>query len=1210
MLRLYTFGGLRVERNEEFVRPPTQRACDLLAYLLSFRDRPHPRSALVGVLWPDLCEDRARRRLSDALWRVRHAIVSDVVLADDVSLQFNANCPHWLDVEQFETLIAQYHRSTNLSNLQRALALYQGPYLDGIYHDWALLERERLRGLCLETMGQLLERYKQIGDYPAALKAARRLVAAEPLHEAAHRELMRLYHLLGRDAEAIAQYHHCQEILRRELHVAPASETDALYHTLSDHASLQADVSSAHLPAAAHRPPPQLDAPPLVGRDAERAALLDHLETAAMGRGSIVLLEGEAGIGKSRLAQEIISGARWRNICAAQAVASDPSPSASYTLLLDALTPLLTPLRCRQLMRLVEAPDIQAVAPLIPRLAQALPDSAPFPDLPPAQARQRLQEALIALILGLARATPHLWVLEDLQWADAETLSLLPLLRPHLAQSRTLLLLTGRSAELRANTIAWGALQALDREGAFPRYRIDRLDADAVAHLVQRLLDSDENDDDALVLTEHLMQESAGVPLYLVETLKTWRDEGYLTPGGRGTWHWKGDIATASAPHLGATVIEYRLSRLSPAAGDVLSAAAIIGAEVDFDLLGRVCALSAPDRYLLATDELLRLGFLAETDEGYRFSHERVRQAIYDRLSLAQRQHLHRRAAQAIESLFPDRFERIAYHFESAGQRRPTIHYLTRAADRAREIFAHRSALSCYDWLLALLTHAEDRAARYDVLHDRAEVLGWIGDREAQGRDLEKMLESARSLSSDARLAKALHRRSEWRRLRGRYEAANDDALAALDIYRQLGDERAQAALLTQLGRNLLDTDDCPQAVFYFEQALPIHEAVGNLAGQIQSLMGLGRVAQYKGDLSRSLMYCQDSLDLARSTGDVRWINYTLSSVGLGYVDLGDMDSAEAHLRQALELAETSGQRRRRAITRVRLAHVALQRGDFEAAQTYLKTALGTLREVQDVSWAGYAQSILGEVYLLCDDPVAAQEHLEGACQCYRELGERDWEVISLSYLARAEAALGRKSTAWEHSQEVAAKAAMEWLGAECPPEIHYNHYCVAQATRHWAAARDALEAAADVLNERSGLISDHDWRESYRTGLRVNRAITEAIDGQPPPGRLRVRLARADVPAHRRPEPGEMVTVIWTVDAGAQDAALAEGEGGDKRHPKIALRRHRILRLLDEAEAANASPTVADLAGALDFSSRTIRSDLAALRDQGHAVHTRGSRA
>jgi DNA-binding SARP family transcriptional activator len=1202
MLRLYTFGGLRIERDKEFLRLPTQKACDLLAYLVTFRDRPHPRSALVDVLWPDRLEDKARQRLSDALWRVRHSVGPDVILADDFFLQFNPNCPHWLDVEQFETLISSHHQSTDFSNLNRALALYQGPYLDGIYHDWALLERERLRALYLETLGRLLEGYKQVGDYSVALKMVQRLVAAEPLHEAAHRELMRLYHVLGRDAEAIAQYHRCQDILRRELHVAPAPETEALYHALSSRAWFQPDGPSAYLPDAAHRTLPKLEILPLVGRDTERTALLNHLEAAAAGHGTVVLLEGEAGIGKSRLAQEIITGARWRNICATQASAGDSTLSASYTLLLDALTPLLTPLRCQQLIHLVEASDLQALAPLIPRLAQALPEGAPLLDLPPPQAHQRLQHALIALILGLARTIPHLWVLEDLQWADAETLSLLPLLRPHLAHSRTLLLLTGRSAELRANPVAWEALQGLDRAGAFPRQRLNRLNADAIAHLAQLLLGDD--DPNVLTLSERLMQESAGVPLYLVETLKTWRDEGYLAPSERGMWHWRGDVSTTLAPHLGATVIDHRLSQLSPAAEDVLSAAAVIGVEVDFDLLSHVCDLPSPDRYLLATDELLRLGFLVETDVGYRFSHERIRQTIDGRLSPSQRQRLHRRVAHATESLLPDQFERLAHHFVAAGERLPAIHYLTCAADQARELFAHQTALSCYDRLLELLDHPDDHLARYDVLRDRAEVRGWIGDREAQGRDLEELLRLAHALSDDARLAEALHHRSEWQRVQGRYEAANADALAALDIYRRLGDERAQAASLAQLGWNVIYTASRAQAADYFRQALPIYEALGDLAGQINCLSGLVNTAELDGDYVRAMSYLQRNLALAEATGDPIRISRAYHNRGVIHYDWGDLVAAETDLRQALALKKTTGDRRSQAITHFYLGVVDTERGDVEAAQAHLDAALEIFREVQDLSWEGDALAALGQLALIRGDVATAAECLEVSYRRRRELGEPTYAVIDLSYLAVAELLLGDSEHAWQHSQEAVAELGGELTGVEHPQRIFHNHFCIAKATHHWAAARKALEEAVCILDERAQLIGDPAWQEKYRTGLRVNQAIIQAAALLPPPGHLRVRLARADVPAHRRPEPDEMIAVIWTVDAGEEDAALAE------QVSKAPLRRRRILRLLAEAETAAALPTVADLAGALDVSARTIRSDLAVLCEQGHTIRTRGSRA
>lgn len=1206
MLRFFTFGGLLIERDGEPLQLPTQKARDLVAYLLTFRHRRHPRAVLAGVLWPDLPEERARRRLSDTLWRVRRAL-SECIVADKETVWFRTDTGYWLDVEQFQQVLTDLRlERADLKVVEEAIALYQGPYLEGLYYDWVLLERERLHSLYLEALERLLDFYKGVGEYEAALDVARRLVAVEPFQEAAHRELMRLYYLLGRNAEALAQYHRCREILQEELGVAPAPETETLYQILLRQSppGQEAGPPEPHVPFPAHRPPLDLGAPPLVGREAERAMLLAHLEAAAAGRGGIVLVEGEPGIGKTRLAEEVVAGARWRNIRVVVARAEEKE-GASYGLLTAALTPLLTPLRIRQLARLVEPEHLRAALPLFPAIGRVLVDLPPLPAPPLPEARQRLHRALVALILGLSRIAPHFWVLEDLQWADVETLALLPLLLPHLSTSRTLFLLTGRSAELRASPTVWKTLQELDRVGPFSRYVLDRLNAEEVAQMVRHLLG-----EDCPALSDHLMRESDGVPLYLVEILKAWRDEGCLRPTERGTWAWVGGEPEALAVRPGEAVIAHRLSRLTPAAGELLNIAAVIGTEVDFDLLAAVCAmplsdldLTSSDVYLEASDELLRLGLLVETETGYRFSHDRVRRLVYRGLSPSKRQRFHHRVAREMEALFPERYESLAHHFAAAGERQPTIHYLLRAVRRAREVFAHDAALESYGRLLDLLTHPEDRPTRFDVLRDRTEVLGWIGDREAQGRDLEEMLSLAHALSDDARLACALHLRSEWHRVQGRYEPANKDARAALEIYRRLGDQHGQAAILSQLGWNAIYTANPTQAADDLQEALSIYQALDDPEGQVHCLIGLSSVAaNLDGDYVRSLSYGQQCLALAQRTSDPRLRARALFNLALNYFDLGDAEAARKYLYQALQIEEMTHDRRRQAATHFYLGAMVTEcNGDLDAARVHLDTALEIFREVQDLSWEGDTLAALGRLALLQGDPVTAATHLKAAYQRRRELDEPGYAVVDLSYLALAELALGREDDAWRHSQEAVAELEAGLMGVEHPYRLYYNHYRVAEATRRWAAARAALARAGEIIAECAERIHDLALQEQFCTRFRVCRAVTDALADQPPPGQLRVRLPRADATGRGRGSPRATIAVIWTVDAGEEDAALLAREG------KVVLRRHRILRLLAEAEAAGALPTVADLAGALEVSPRTIRADLAALRRQGHPVRTCG---
>jgi len=293
----------------------------LLAYLAMEADRPHRREALVGLLWPDLTERRARHNLSQALLTLRRALDDEeptsFLTVTPHAIQFGAASEAWIDVSAFTSLLAQCraHPHWRLETcpvcadyLARASMLYRGPFLEGLslpdsptFEEWQLLWRERLYHEATDALRALALGSDHRGERAAALCYAERWVALDPWHEGAHRQLMRALASNGRRAEALAQYEACRRTLNEELGVPPARETVALYEAIRDAKDLS---GSPNLTGLGTIPPHNLPAPatPFVGRE----ELLDRLRVLLRDDGCrLVTLVGSGGSGKTRLALQV-----------------------------------------------------------------------------------------------------------------------------------------------------------------------------------------------------------------------------------------------------------------------------------------------------------------------------------------------------------------------------------------------------------------------------------------------------------------------------------------------------------------------------------------------------------------------------------------------------------------------------------------------------------------------------------------------------------------------------------------------------------------------------------------------------------------------------------------------------------------------------------------------------------------------------------------
>ncbi len=264
MLVLKLFGsGCARYQDHPLAGFPGRQPWLLLCYLFLHRRQPQPRERLAAVFWGDRPTGVSRKQLRNALWRMRHdlqtvgALPDDYLVVDDDHIAFAPSAPYFLDIEQFETAILAYQHLSGPEltpdmalQLEQALALYTGDLLDGIYEDWCLLESERLNLLYLNTLSKLMAFYEFQGDAESGLTCGRRLLACDNTREKVHRQMMRLYWMLGDRSAALAQYHLCRQVLADTLGVSPLPETTQLYRQMK--AGLFGPASpgrQVHLPA-------------------------------------------------------------------------------------------------------------------------------------------------------------------------------------------------------------------------------------------------------------------------------------------------------------------------------------------------------------------------------------------------------------------------------------------------------------------------------------------------------------------------------------------------------------------------------------------------------------------------------------------------------------------------------------------------------------------------------------------------------------------------------------------------------------------------------------------------------------------------------------------------------------------------------------------------------------------------------------------------
>jgi DNA-binding SARP family transcriptional activator len=920
-LELRLLGGFELKTDSGRPVPIARRKVQaMLAYLACRPGQAQSRDKLTTLFWPEIDDHQARANLRKALFVLRPALspapLSLRLGEDAVALDCAALA---VDVLTFERLVLQGTPQA----LQQAAELYRGDLLEGLavttpaFEEWLTAERERLRELALEALARLLA-HQTKAEEPLAVETARRLLALDPLQEAVHRALMRMYSRHGRRDAALRQYQSCVETLRRELSVEPEPETRQLYQEVlrgraTPSPTARTTIATRDVLASKMPPrsvPPVHDDAPMIGRGPELMRLMAALDEALAGRGQVTAVLGESGIGKSRLVSQLGVEAVKRGALRLVGRAYPTEQALAYGPWIEAVRAGAVLSRDDVLAQLTPAVRAE-LARLFPELATPEAQRGASPE-----DAMRLFEAVAQLLERLAKARPLMLVLEDVHWADEMSVRLTSVLSRRIAAWPVLIILTAREEEV-AEVSVLRDLMAVPR---LNRLLLGPLSHEESTALVQSLRPRDRDKEDA-GLAERIWAGSGGNPFVIVETLRA------VEQGATPRIH-----EPLPLPERVRELVSARLDRLSERGQTLAGLAATIGREFEFELLQRASGLGG-DEAAAGVEELVRRRVLRAVGEQLAFVHDRVREVAYAGLLPFRRKLLHRQVAEALEALHAADIDpyiaALGQHYHGGEVWDKAFAYLGQAGSRATDHSAYRRAAALYEQALSALERLPESTRRIEDAIDLSLQLrtpfAYLAEHDRIRALLDKARRLAEAIGDHGRLAQVLAYQA--------YECG-----AAADYRRGL-DLIERATAMPSCGEIGVPPE-------WTRILGVIRFWIGEYRAAVEAL----KEAEFKGHrLGRPL----------------RWAGAIAIWQVFALVELGEFEEAQACADRGFRAGEELNHHHSRALAASCHGIIALARGDAETAIPALERAVRLIVEGQYDVIFPVAAARLGQAYLL-----------------------------------------------------------------------------------------------------------------------------------------------------------------------------------------------------------------------------------------------------
>ena len=834
------------------------------------------------------------------------------------------------------------------------------------------------------------------------------------------------------------------------------------------------------------------DTTPFVGRSNEYGLLIGLIARLTAGAGHTVLIEGEPGIGKSRLMREVARYADAQDLPTLATNCYEIERAMPYRPVIDLVTYALDRAPAAALRNLAPV-SLAELAALVPEIGERFPGLPQLSNDFPEARQARLPRAVGQLLEASSGGRPSILMVDDIQWADDASAQVFHYLARHAAERPLLVIYAYRDEEVDSDERFARLVESLRRETDARRVPLARLAYADTESLVAALADANLG---APGLAERLHRETEGNPFFLVSILQSLSE-------GETQLERRASGGPGLLPDALRAAVRVRLAHVPKELRPMLETAAVLGRRFDFDTLLEVTR--EPEEQLLgAVEALVKRRLLREEPEGgvYDFSHDKVREVVYRDIGGARRRLLHQSVAEALERRGDgethERDAQLAEHYERAHVWSKALHYLVLAGERSQTLFAMRDALRWLDRAVALSeSHPEslDENQRLTIYERRGAARAQAGQTQGAVADIRRVVDAVRAGGEREKTRDALVQLGMAYRRADAYEEATACLTEALAESRAMNDERRAADTLYHLGTVAWSTGQNDQAIGFHQQAVEICERTGftDLVA-VQAWHGRGEAHYANAEPAAAIECYTRSLELARGIGDKGYESENLMMIGhacVGTKGLGNYPRAMANLEAALELARAADLQWHMGPTLLGLDHVRACTGRYGEAWSGMQTTLRWLESLRQTRYQLIAHDFIGHLLLDLGLNELAVEQLERGQALGRDTGIMFWRAAIDAHVAVARSRLGQNDVApaLQATLEKTRRTSERYLMVRCIDGLAEIALAAGDASR-CRAYGDELLAIAEPNGLRELEAVARRWRGE---ALRLEKAYVEA---------------------------------------------------------------------------------------------------------------------